>query len=195
MEKRIAYMHFQSVKAVAKAMDPHLKTIETLKKKALALKEEYEVKQAKLKAELDEKASKVKQEYDACQTQIDALEAGILSVTGFHVAELVKKVIEPTGKTDAKTGKPIKVTKYIPTDIVSYDDNTKEYVVSVGEGTTEAPTQEAAPEAEAPATENQPGSDFDNDSQELEIHEEESEREAAEAEAVESEHNQMPWEQ
>lgn len=184
MEKRIAYMHFQSVKAVAKAMDPHLKTIETLKKKALALKEEYEVKQAKLKAELDEKASKVKQEYDACQTQIDALEAGILSVTGFHVAELVKKVIEPTGKTDAKTGKPIKVTKYIPTDIVSYDDNTKEYVVSVGEGTTEAP-----------ATENQPGSDFDNDSQELETHEEESEREAAEAEAVESEHNQMPWEQ
>ena len=52
---------------------------------------------------------------------------------GFHVTDLVKKVIEPTGKTDAKTGKPIKVTKYLPTEIVSYDEATKEYVITVPE--------------------------------------------------------------
>lgn len=151
MEKRIQFFHFQSVKAVAKAIDPHLKTMESLKKKALALKEEYDEKQAKLKAELDSKAAKIKQEYDACETQITALEAGILQVTGFHVADLVKKVIEPTGKTDPKTGKPIKVTKYIPTDIVTYDDATKEFIVSTGETVTPSATEETA------------GSDFDKD--------------------------------
>ena len=44
--------------------------------------------------------------------------------------ESLKKVIEPTGATD-KTGKPIKVTKYLPTDIVSYDEQKKEYVINV----------------------------------------------------------------
>ena len=105
MEKRIPFFHFQSVKSVAKAIDPHLKTMTKLKNNVLAIKEEYDAKQAKLKAEVEEKAAKVKQEYDACQLQIDSLETGILQITGFHVADLVKKVIEPTGKTDAKTGK------------------------------------------------------------------------------------------
>ena len=130
MEKRIQFFHFQSVKAVAKAIDPHLRTLEALKKKTLALKEEYDEKQAKLLKEMDEKAAKIKREYDACKTQIDALEAGILQVTGFHVEDLVKKVIEPTGKTDPKTGKPLKTTKYVPTDIVKYDEQTKEFIIS-----------------------------------------------------------------
>ena len=156
MEKRIPFFHFQSVKSVAKAIDPHLKTMTKLKNSVLAIKEEYDAKQAKLKAEFEEKAAKVKQEYDACQLQIDSLETGILQITGFHVADLVKKVIEPTGKTDPKTGKPIKVTKYLPTDIVSYDEATKEYVITVPEeGETVVP----------PTTENTAGSDFDKDAE------------------------------
>lgn len=149
MEKRIQFFHFQSVKAVAKAIDPHLRTLEALKKKTLALKEEYDEKQAKLLKEMDKKAAEIKQEYDACKTQIDALEAGVLQVTGFHVNDLVKKVIEPTGKTDPKTGKALKTTKYVPTDIVSYDETSKEFIIS-------SPDEEPA------------GSDFDVDAEKME---------------------------
>ena len=142
MKKRIQFFHFQSVKAVAKAIDPYLRTLETLKNKTLALKEEFVEKQAKLMKEFDEKAAKIKQEYDACKTQIDALEAGVFQVTGHHVEELVKKVIEPTGKTDAKTGKPLKVTKFVATDIVTYDEKTNEFIISTPDEEPECPTPE-----------------------------------------------------
>ena len=151
MEKRISFRDFQSVRAVAKAIDPHLRTVATLQRKALALKAEYDEKKDKLQKEFEKKAEKFRDAYDACYTQINALEAGICQVTGFHVSDLVKKVVEPTGKTD-KEGRPLKETKYLPTDIVSYDDTTKEYVISVPDEPIAAPT-----------TEDGPGSDFDID--------------------------------
>lgn len=147
MEKRISFFEFQSVKAVARAIDPHQKTLATLSKKQTALKEEYDEKLAKLQQEYQSKLGKIIEDYNACKIQIDALEAGILQVTGFHVSDLVKKVIEPTGKTD-KEGKPLKETKYLPTDIVSYDDAAKQYVIKVGEDNTvsvETPTVTEAP--------------------------------------------------
>lgn len=109
MEKRISYFEFQSVKSVAKAIDPKVKEREKLEAQAKELAEKYK----------------------AVQAEIGLYEAGVVKNIGFHVTDLVKKVIEPTGKTDAKTGKPIKVTKYLPTDIVSYDETTKEYVITV----------------------------------------------------------------
>ncbi len=116
MEKRISYSQFQSVKSVAKAIDPVVRKMAPLRKK------------------IEELAA----EYKAYQTQVDALEAGIVSIIGFHTADLVKKVIEPTGKTDAN-GKPLMVTKYLPTDIVAYDEQKKQYVVSIPEeGTQDA---------------------------------------------------------
>ena len=111
MEKRISYFEFQSVKSVAKAIDPMVREKE------------------KLEAQVKELAEK----YKAVQAEIGLYEAGVVKNIGFHVTDLVKKVIEPTGKTDAKTGKPIKVTKYLPTEIVSYDEATKEYVIAVPE--------------------------------------------------------------
>ena len=124
MEKRISYSQFQQVKAVAKACDKPLQKMEPLKKKIEALANEYKY----------------------WQTLSDALEAGIVQILGFHVADLVKKVIEPTGATDPKTGKPIKTTKYIPTDIVTYDAVSKEYVITI-------PDPEAEVETETPVTE------------------------------------------
>ena len=148
MEKRISFFQFQSVKNVAKAIDPKLKEKATLQKKAIALKQELEAKQAKLQKEIDEKTSRMEQEFKDCQTQIDLLEAGIVQTLGFHVSDLVKKVIEPTGKTDAKTGKALTVTKYIPTDIVSYDEKAKEFVVTFND--ENAPVEESeCPNAEA----------------------------------------------
>ena len=108
MEKRISYTQMQSVKAVAKACDPIIKKRDTLMKK------------------MEELATELR----GYQTQVDALEKGIVEIIGFHVGDLVKKVIEPTGAVDQKTGKPIKVTKFITTNIVRYDENTKQYVIT-----------------------------------------------------------------
>ena len=136
MEKRIKYSQFQQVKSAAKLIDP-------LKRKMAPLKKKVEAMVAEMKG---------------YQVQIDAYEAGIVTFMGFHVDELVKKVIEPTGKTDAN-GKPITVTKYIPTDIVTYDEQKKEYVITLPDAPTSPtasetvtpPPASAEDQAEAPA--------------------------------------------
>lgn len=106
MEKRISFDQFQSVKRVAQACNPLMVKREKIKAKIEALNKEYN-------------------DYD---TQIASLEAGIKQVIGFRVEELVKKVIEPG--VDAN-GQPKKTTKYLPTDIVSYDENKKQFIVSI----------------------------------------------------------------
>lgn len=106
MEKRISFDQFQSVKRVAQACNPLMVKREKIKAKIEALAKEYK-------------------DYD---TQIASLEAGIKQVVGFRVEELVKKVIEPG--VDAN-GQPKKTTKYLPTDIVSYDETKKQFIVSI----------------------------------------------------------------
>lgn len=125
MEKRISYSQFQSVKCVAKACDPLIS------------------KRAKLKEKID----KLTAEYDGCDTQIKSLEAGIVTVIGFPVDMLVKKVIEPGIDVN---GMPKKTTKYLPTDIVSYDEKHKQYIISVDDtpcepATPTTPTTSTAP--------------------------------------------------
>jgi hypothetical protein len=136
-------------------MDPNMRKIEALKKKIMPLVNEMKT----------------------LQSLNDSLEEGIVKVIGIPVYQLVKKVIEPTGAV-GKDGKPIKVTKYLPTDIVSYDEQKKQYVIQIpdDEDTIVPPT-----------TEDTAGSDFDKDAETLETHEEESEKEAAEQEA------DLPW--
>ena len=126
MEKRISYSQFQQVKAAAKMINPNICKIESLKKKIEPLAEEIE----------------------SLQTLNASLEEGIVKIIGFHVYDLVKKVIEPTGTTD-KAGKPIKVTKYLPTDIVSYDEQKKEYVITIPD---EEPYSFCQPETGCEAT-------------------------------------------
>jgi len=144
MEKRISFFQFQSIKNVAKAIDPKLREKVALQKKAIVLKAELDDKKARLQREIDKKTGALKAEFDACQQQIDLLEAGIVQTLGFHVADAVKKVIEPTGKTDPKTGKPITVTKYLPTDAVRYDEQAKEYVITFPDADAPTTEQEAA---------------------------------------------------
>lgn len=109
MQKRISYTQFQSVRAVAKAIDPILRERNKLEAKINSLISDYKDKKA----------------------QIEALEAGIVNVIGFHVEDLVKKVIEPG--VDGK-GNPTKTTKYLPTSIVTYDEATKQYVITIPDG-------------------------------------------------------------
>jgi predicted transcriptional regulator len=134
MEKTISYSQFQSVKAVAKAIDPIMRKFKPIDEKIKALEEDRKF----------------------YQTQIDALEQGIVQILGFHVSDLVKKVVEVTGTT--ADGKPIKSTKYVPTENVAYDEAKKQYIVTVGEPET----------IEVPApSESVFGNDFDADKEKI----------------------------
>lgn len=106
MEKRISFDEFQSVKRVAQACNP------------------LKVKRDKVM----DKINALQAEYKSYDTQISALEAGIKSIIGFRTEELVKKVIE-SGLD--KNGKETKTTKYVPTDIVTYDKDHKQYVINI----------------------------------------------------------------
>ena len=138
MEKRLSFFEFQSVKAVAKAIDPHLRKLSSLEKEREALNAKLEEKKQKLLEDWQKEMDELALKETSCTTQIEALEAGILNVTGLHVKNLVKKVIVPTGKLD-KAGKPIKETKYLPTDIVSYDEEKKQFVISLPDETAVEP--------------------------------------------------------
>lgn len=46
-----------------------------------------------------------------------------------------------------KEGKPVKVTKYVPTEIVSYDKEHKQYIITTPDSPAEL-TEEDIPEAE-----------------------------------------------
>jgi hypothetical protein len=136
MEKRISYDQFQSVKRVAQACNP------------------LAVKRDKIRAKIEALAAEFK-DYD---TQISSLEAGIKQVVGFRVEELVKKVIESGVDIN---GQPKKTTKWLPTDIVSYDEKHKQYVIvtpdveeantAVDEGKDPVEVTEATETVETPA--------------------------------------------
>lgn len=143
MEKRISYDQFMAVKRVAQAVNPLI----TKRNKA---------KEAMNKAQAD---------YDNFNAQVEGLQSGIKQYVGFDVEQLVKKVIEPavnedgTPKTD-KNGKTLKVTKYVPTDIVSYDKENRQYVITVpdapeaNEDTNASDTEEeVAMDAQQPSNE------------------------------------------
>lgn len=122
MEKRISYSQFQSVKCVAKACDPLI------------------TKRDKLKAKIEALTA----EYSDCDTQINSLEAGIITVIGLPVERLIKKVIEPGIDVN---GQPKKTTKYLPTDIVSYDEKHKQYVITIDDDNKEEGKEEEKSEA------------------------------------------------
>nr|DAM84394.1 MAG TPA: hypothetical protein [Caudoviricetes sp.] len=127
MEKRISFDQFQSVKRVAQACNPLMVKREKIKAKIEALNKEYN-------------------DYD---TQIASLEAGIKQVVGFRVEELVKKVIEPGVDVN---GQPKKTTKYLPTDIVSYDETKKQFIVSIPDDNSENVETKSFSESEETAS-------------------------------------------
>ena len=162
MEKRISYSEFQQAKSVAKAIAPLISKKDKIQAQIDGLDEEFkkkaEEKLAKLKEdlklELAEKRASLELQMQNKENDIALFETGIVSMLGVHVTSIVKKVMEPTGKTDPKTGKPIVVTKYLPTDIVAYDEQAKQYVITL-------PDDEET--IVPPTTEDVSGSDFDAD--------------------------------
>jgi septal ring factor EnvC (AmiA/AmiB activator) len=157
MEKRISFTQFNSVKSVAKAIDPYLRDKARLEAQLAGIDEEFRIKaeeqleklKEKIKNDMAAKKEKLEAEIQKAETEISTIEAGIVSIIGFHVTDLVKKVIEPNAKG-------AKETKYLPTDIVSYDEQNKQYVITVSDESAETPVV-------PPTTEDVAGSDYDKD--------------------------------
>lgn len=193
MEKRIPFPKFQSVKNVVRAIDPYLRERVTLQKKAMLLKQEVEAKKAKLQKEIDEKTKKLKAEFDANEHEIEYLEAGIVAKFGLHPTDLVKKVIEPNGKVD-KAGKPLKETKYVTTEIVRYDEQTNEYVITLpdGEGTQES-QDSTEQEPECPTHEETDAAPAEETKEEFATAEAPANEAEANEEEEKKEETELPW--
>lgn len=132
--KKLTVRQFATVKRVAQNVNPLV------------------VKKNKLYA----KAQELEAEAKALEEEIEGHEAGIRSLTGGHISEdLVTKVVETTNKVD-KDGNPIKVTKYLPTSLVEYNEEENCYYLDEPEELI-VPVQVDTPH----------GSDFDVDSETL----------------------------
>lgn len=81
-------------------------------------------------------------------------DGAIVRMTGYSSEQLIKRVVEPSGKVDAN-GKPLTITKWVPTELVSFNEETNTYVIAdipaEGESEAAAPTGDAAPEVESPS--------------------------------------------
>ena len=81
-------------------------------------------------------------------------DGAIVRMTGYSSEQLIKRVVEPSGKTDAN-GKPLTATKWVPTELVSFNEETNTYVIADiptdGGSEAAAPAGDAAPEVESPS--------------------------------------------
>ena len=187
MEKRIPFVQFQSVKSVAKAIDPFLRQKSRLEAQIDGLDDEFKVKaeeelkklKERLKTQLAAKTEKLESDIAETDNQIAAIEAGIVSIIGFHVTDLVKKVIEPNEKGG-------KETKYLPTDIVSYDTEAKQYVITV-------PDEEPAEEPECPTPEIEESAEEEAPENVVEEPVEEATDEPQEEGVEEENKEELPW--
>lgn len=79
-------------------------------------------------------------------------DGAIVRMTGYSSEQLIKRVVEPSGKTDAN-GKPLTITKWVPTELVSFNAETNTYVIAdipaEDSSETAAPAEYAAPEVES----------------------------------------------
>ena len=81
-------------------------------------------------------------------------DGAIVRMTGYSSEQLIKRVVEPSGKTDAN-GKPLTITKWVPTELVSFNEETNTYVIADiptdGGSEAAAPAGDTAPEVESPS--------------------------------------------
>ena len=80
-------------------------------------------------------------------------DGAIVRMTGYSSEQLIKRVVEPSGKVDAN-GQPLTITKWIPTEIVSFNEETNTYVIAdipAEDCEASAPAEDAAPEVESPS--------------------------------------------
>lgn len=109
--KTLTVRQFATVKRVAQNVNPLV------------------VKKSKIAAKIDE----LNAEFNALTEEIEGHEMGIKALTGGYISEdLVTKKVEETGKLD-KDGRPIKITKYEPKDILVFNEETNVYEIHIEE--------------------------------------------------------------
>lgn len=81
-------------------------------------------KAEKLKAKINE----LNEELEMTESAIMQWDGAIINMTGFRSSDLIKRVVEPTGKTDGD-GRILTVTKWVPSDIVKFDEERNVYCI------------------------------------------------------------------
>ena len=105
--KKLTIRNFAAIKRIAQNVNP------------LVVKKNRMLAQAK----------KILLEVKEIEEEIKGYEAGVVALTGGYQSEaLVTKVVENTGKVD-KDNAPIKVTKYIPTNLVTFSEEENCYYI------------------------------------------------------------------
>ena len=117
--KVISVRDFASIKKMAQIVNPLVSKKKTIMKKIAALTEEIEGP-------------------EGLDIQIAGMEAGIKAkFLGLGTEQLVRKVVSPavredgTPILDAKTGKQLTKTTYEPTDVLKYDKEHNNYILTV----------------------------------------------------------------
>lgn len=105
--KKLTIRNFAAIKRIAQNVNP------------LVVKKNRMLAQAK----------KILLEVKEIEEEIKGYEAGVVALTdGYQSEALVTKVVENTGKLD-KDNAPIKVTKYIPTSLVTFNEEENCYYI------------------------------------------------------------------
>lgn len=105
--KKLTIRNFAAIKRIAQNVNP------------LVVKKNRMLAQAK----------KILLEVKEIEEEIKGYEAGVVALTdGYQSEALVTKVVENTGKLD-KDNAPIKVTKYIPTNLVTFSEEENCYYI------------------------------------------------------------------
>ena len=105
------------------------------------------------KQRLESQIANLQNQLAEANAAIAEWDGAIVRMTGYSSEQLIKRVVEPSGKIDAN-GKPLTITKWVPTEIVSFNEETNTYVIAdiPAEGCeAAAPAGDAAPEVESPS--------------------------------------------
>ena len=104
--------------------------IEVSTRKWAAIKKTAQIVQPNVsKAEkLKAKITELNEELEMTESAIMQWDGAIINMTGFRSSDLIKRVVEPTGKTDGD-GRTLTVTKWVPSDIVKFDEERNVYCI------------------------------------------------------------------
>lgn len=80
------------------------------------------------RAKLMEQIMNLQEELAEVDASIAEWDGAVRRMTGYSSSDLVVRVIEPTGKVDAK-GVPTKVTKWLPSPLVTFNEEENTYEI------------------------------------------------------------------
>ena len=80
------------------------------------------------RAKLIEHIMQLQEELAEVDSSIAEWDGAVRRMTGYSSTDLIVRVVEPTGKVDAK-GVPTKVTKWLPSPIVTFNEEENVYEI------------------------------------------------------------------